>query len=326
MYIKTKGVKIMFKRIKKYFIKSISVVAASSVLLSSTTAQAINFNDLSDFGKSIINRTKKIYDENTTVCNSAIAVLAAILLYTIFSGKHSEKTNIDKEIKKYKNRASDVFEIEDNVIKETDPQVLLRTLIQLNKLFDEYTDFTKELIKTKKSNKYNKKFTIRLVDNQNENTIASAYINLDGINLSRKYYTNKKSWDTLKNSVHSNYNSPRDDDKIIEGAISHEFSHVMEFLYISKQIAMPWEYYNSPTCKNFFDNRISEESEAIKTKIINKTNKKDIAKDISKDLGEYAKKNALEFFAEAFATMQCSTDSKYKYIQSAVKKVISNWF
>ncbi|MBQ6143106.1 MAG: hypothetical protein IJI84_01250, partial [Clostridia bacterium] len=74
----------MFEKIKKHFLKILSVVVASSVMLTSTSAptQAFSLNELSDFGKGIINRTKKIYDDNTDVCNSAIviALVAALLI------------------------------------------------------------------------------------------------------------------------------------------------------------------------------------------------------------------------------------------------------
>lgn len=318
----------MFEKIKKHFLKILSVVVASSVVLTSTSAptQAFSLNELSDFGKNIINRTKKIYDDNTDVCNSAVVVaLVAVLLFAI--GFNIETTtNVDKEIKKYKNRAPDVFEIEDEVVRETDPEVLLRTLIQLNKLFDKYKGFTKELIKTKKSNNYNKKFTIKLVNYSNETTIASAYINLDGINLSRKYY-NKNGDKCLINMKSNRYTCPFDNGKSVEQAISHEFGHVMENLYISKKTKIKWEWYNSRIVINdYFENIKNEKSEAIKDQIIENATKRNKKRNILEDLGTYANKDACEFFAEAFATLETSSDSKYKYIRNAVKDVISDWF
>ena len=223
----------MFEKIKKHFLKILSVVVASSVMLTSTSAptQAFSINELSDFGKGIINRTKKIYDDNTTICNSAIVVLVATLLFTI--GFSVNKTNVDKEIKKYKDRAPDIFEIEDEVVRETDPEVLLRTLIQLNKLFDKYESFTKELIKTKKSD-INKKFTIKLKNFPNEKTIASTNLNFDGIDLSKKYY-NKNSDKYLINMKSNSDTCPFDNGKSVERAISHEFGHLIEEFYINKK-------------------------------------------------------------------------------------------
>ena len=46
---------------------------------------------------------------------------------------------------------------------------------------------------------------------------------------------------------------------------------------------------------------------------------------ISSDIGRYAMKNLREFFAEAFATMECSTDPRYEYIGQAVRRTISTW-
>ena len=316
----------MFEKIKKHFLKILSVVVASSVMLTSTSAptQAFSINELSDFGKGIINRTKKIYDDNTTICNSAIVVLVATLLFTI--GFSVNKTNVDKEIKKYKDRAPDIFEIEDEVVRETDPEVLLRTLIQLNKLFDKYESFTEELIKTKKSNSYNKKFTIRLSDDSNENALASAYVNLDGINLAKKYYS-KNGGKYLINMKRTTYNSPYDDNKSVENVVSHEFGHVMEFLYISKKTKIKWEWYNSRIVINdYFENIKNEKSEAIKDQIIENATKRNKKRNILEDLGTYANKDACEFFAEAFATLETSSDSKYKYIRNAVKDIISDWF
>ena len=317
----------MFEKIKKHFLKILSVVVASSVMLTSTSAptQAFSLNELSDFGKGIINRTKKIYDDNTDVCNSAIVIaLVAALLITI--GFNIETTtNVDKEIKKYKDRAPDIFEIEDEVVRETDPEVLLRTLIQLNKLFDKYKGFTKELIKTKKSNSYNKKFTIKLVNPSNENVLASAYVNLDGINLSRKYY-NKNGDKCLINMKSNSGNSPFDNGKSVESVVSHEFGHVIEFLYMSKKANIPWEWYNSPTYSYYFNTMINIKTVIIRKQIIENATKRNKKRNICEDLGTYANKDACEFFAEAFATLETSTDSKYKYIRNAVKDVISDWF
>ena len=183
-----------------------------------------------------------------------------------------------------------------------------------------------KLIKTKKSNSYNKKFTIRLVNYSNETTIASAYINLDGINLSRKYY-NKNSDKYLINMKSNSDTCPFDNGKSVEQAISHEFGPVMEFLYISKKTKIKWEWYNSRIVINdYFENIKNEKSEAIKDQIIENATKRNKKRNILEDLGTYANKDACEFFAEAFATLETSSDSKYKYIRNAVKDVISDWF
>ncbi len=318
----------MFKKIKKDFLKSLSVIVASSIMLTSTSAptQAFSLNELSDFGKNIINRTKKIYDDNTDVCNSAVVVaLVAVLLFAI--GFNIETTtNVDKEIKKYKDRAPDVFEIEDEVVRETDPEVLLRTLIQLNKLFDKYKSFTKELIKTKKSNSYNKKFTIKLINHPNENIIASTNLNFSGINLSRNYYR-KNSDKNLINMKSNSDTCPFDDGKSVERAISHEFGHLIEEFYINEKNSLTlWNYYNAPGFNINFNEIKNCEFEIIKYQIIEKAIEKNKKRNIIEDLGTYSQKDACEFFAEAFATLETSSDSKYKYIRNAVKDVISDWF
>ena len=316
----------MYKKIKKHFFKSVSVIVASSIMLTSTTTptQAIRLNELTDFGKNIISKTKKIYSDNSTVCNSAIVALVAVFLFTI--GFNVEKTNVDKEIKKYKNRAPDVFEIEDEVIKETDPEVLLRTLIQLNKLFDKYKSFTKKLIKTKKSNSNNKKFTIKLINHTKENIIASINLDFSGINLSRNYYT-KNSDKNLINMKSNGDTCPFDNGKSVERAISHEFGHLIEEFYVNEKNSLTlWNYYNAPGFNVNFNEIKNCEFEIIKYQIIEKAIEKNKKRNIIEDLGTYSQKDACEFFAEAFATLETSSDSKYKYIRSAVKKVISEWF
>lgn len=309
----------MFQKTKKVFLKGMSVFLASSIICTSATGHT-NAISIKNISSNIISGAKKIYDEySSTIYDAATVILAAILVYNIIFS-NSSTTTIEKEIEKYINRAPEVFEIEESVIKETDPEILLRTLIQLNKLFDKYKGFTKELIKTKKSNRHSKKFTLRLL-NESENTLASAYVNLAGINLTEKYYNKNNKY--LINTKRSSYHSPYDDDKSVESVISHEFGHVMEFLYISKNTDIKWEDYDSHTTINeYFEYIADQKAEIIKNQIIEKANKKNICE----DLGTYSKTNSYEFFAEAFATLQCSTDSQYKYIRNAVQKTISNWF
>lgn len=227
---------------------------------------------------------------------------------------------INTEIQKYKKRAPDIFEIDENIIRESKNTIFAITLIQLNKLFDKYNGFTEEFIKTKRFNNtiYNKKFTIKLVDYPNPNTLANTCTDLSGINFSRKYYTDTKNWNTYENSVRTKGNCPCDDDKIIQSIISHEFGHVMEILYIDKHITST---INAFYC-NCFVNASDDCAEKIKEQIIEKSNK-DL---IFSDIGTYGKSNSYEFFAEAFSTLQCSTNPKYKYIRNAVENIISSWF
>ena len=324
----------MFKKIKKHFLKSLPAIVLSMVMLISPTthANASNLDDysnLSSYSKSIITRIKTNHTNNPELCNSEISSLVKTLLYTSNSG--NQNTNIDKEIQKYIDRAPDVFEIEDEVIKETDPEALLRTLIQLNKLFDKYKNFTQKLIKTIRSKKYSQKFTLKLADPNNEEIKAETYSDFRGITFSRKYYK-KNSSNSLININRTNHNSPYDEGKRIEHVISHEFGHVMEFLYVK-------EYWPKPNnigtrIIEFLTNatlflKSKEEREAIKRNAHYGTIKCLIQLKMnfkSKDLGTYAQKNELEFFAEAFATLECSTDSKYQYIRDAVKYFISEWF
>lgn len=326
----------MFEKIKEHFLKSFTAIVTSMAILISSTvcAQTTGLDEsenFSNYSKSIITRIKTKHANNPELCNSEISALVETLLYT--SSSNNQSTNIDKEIKKYKDRAPEIFEIEDDVIKEADPEVLLRTLIQLNKLFDKYKNFTQKLIKTIKSKKYSQKFTIKLIDpdTDNDKTIAETYADFSGISFSRKYYKKNNSNCLInKNRInHVNHDSPYDEGKYIERTISHEFGHVMEFLYVKEY----WHF--GGRIGNFFMNLIlllkpKESREIIKYSACYKAIKcllqYTMIFDLTDDLGTYAQKNELEFFAEAFATLETSTDSKYQYIRDAVKNVISDWF
>ena len=332
--------KIMFKKIKKYFLKSLPAIVTSMVMLLSSVAhtQATdldNSGDLSNYSRSIIARIKTKHANNPDLCNSEMSTLVETLLHT--SSSSNQSTNVDKEIKKYKDRAPDVFEIEDEVIKETEPEVLLRTLIQLNKLFDKYKNFTQKLIKTIKSKKYSQKFTIKLCDSpkcdfSKEKWLATTDTTFSGINLSRKHYKKNSSCNLINRKPGNNW-SPCDEDKYIEHIISHEFGHVMEFLYVEECWHMPYSIvgFIIEILNNSFP--IIEETERDREITIRCNRYQNIKFLInykmsfkSEDLGTYAQTGPREFFAEAFAALETSTDSKYKYIRNAVKDVISDWF
>ncbi len=324
----------MFEKIKEHFLKSFTATVTSMAILISSTvcAQTTGLDEsenFSNYSKSIITRIKTKHANNPELCNSEISALVETLLYT--SSSNNQSTNIDKEIKKYKDRAPEIFEIEDDVIKEADPEVFLRTLIQLNKLFSKYKNFTQKLIKTIKSKKYSQQFTIKLCDFSNEKWLASTDTTFSGINLSRKDYKKNSSYNLINKKPGNNW-SPCDEDKYIEHIISHEFGHVMENLYVKEY----WPKPNSIGSRiiEFLTNTVlllksKKEREAIKHNTPYENIKNLIKYEMSfksKDLGTYAQTNALEFFAEAFAALETSTDSKYQYIRDAVKNVISDWF
>lgn len=59
---------------------------------------------------------------------------------------------LPKEVSKYIDRAPDVFEFDNNLIRTVDQRILLLSLIKLNYLFDKYNGFTKEFISYKRKN------------------------------------------------------------------------------------------------------------------------------------------------------------------------------
>ena len=70
---------------------------------------------------------------------------------------------IDEEIEKYKNRAPDVFKVEDKLAKESDKRLFLLTIMKLNHLFDKYSGFTERLIDYKRNKADDKEFLLRRI-------------------------------------------------------------------------------------------------------------------------------------------------------------------
>lgn len=309
--------------LKRYFSKGISALLSLSLILTSVSpdASAVRRNPY-NYNSDSERAEKRVKDKR--ILGVTVAVGAGIVATAVVAGviyNKVQRNQINEEVRKYKNRAPDIFEIEDDVLEKADPKVLLITLRQLNKLFDKYGKFTQWLIKDFSENR--EKFTIKFIKGYSGSTIAST--NLYGINLSRKYYTDRYRMYDLKRDVKSGFKSPTDDDKMIHRVITHEFGHLLERIYVSNRM----KCIQQLDMRSFLAevDRLGGVGHAhdtmysnIRSQIISYANG-----NILYDIGEYAMESPGEFFAEAFATMECSTDPRYEYIRQAVRRTISTW-
>ena len=238
------------------------------------------------------------------------------------------------EIENYKNRAPDVFIIEDSVIKTVHPRILLLTLKRLNYLFNKYDKFTRALIDYKRQQ--GTEFTLRLLSYKDDGILAlgaqgRCEIDLCGIalggclsNYSDTLYMNKKGH--AKGDF-----APCDDDKLIEYIITHEFGHAVESLYVTKKYNIDWKKIGSIRGLGIIDiakNCLSG-SEFYDTVVLIARDGNSLAHTIkrvcgSDEISRYGSIGSSEFFAEAFACAECS--SKVNRIGRTCQNVITAWF
>lgn len=250
------------------------------------------------------------------------------------------KKELKLEVQKYKDRAPDIFTIDGDVVKKSNPRMLLLTMKRLNYLFDKYENFTKELIKYKKSDKTDiKEFRIRFMNLFDDGKLSYKAELVTGLDLScimfnkttfcRNYRTNLYKY---KGTVEKKHWSPHDMDKLIEYVITHEFGHLLESLYITKKSDIEWKKV-TPSSKRYYKSESQIEQEElmlakvnpmavkIKREILQKLGKYD-----SRTISIYGQSDPLEFFAEAFAHMECSSEENINPIGIATRNYIKNWF
>lgn len=252
------------------------------------------------------------------------------------------KKQLNEEIGKYINRASDVFEIEDSLIEESHPKSLLLTLKELNRLFGKYKGFTDALINYKK--KHGGKFTllplsIKYYSYGTLHADALAEFNLSGI-----AFGNLRNYEsTIKNYYQGhqlNCFTACDDDKLIESMVAHEFGHIIEILYITLQQKINWSVYKLSARSytvNLFKGRLANDKYFKATELVQKQ-ARDIAYNIvnsAKQKGKVCFNNmtsrhgnsdpySLEFFAETFAHSECST--YVNPLGQTLQEYIKDWF
>ena len=257
---------------------------------------------------------------------------------TKIDGYSEEEINqhLNEEIEKYKNREKNIFKIDEKLIEKADKRLLLLTLMKLNYLFDKYNKFTKDLIEHKNKKTGNdKEFVLRLMNTKDDlpeflKGEAMTEFDLGGIAFSNLSNFKQKLYE-YKVSVKLGFWSPSNIDELIDHAITHEFGHAMEILYI-----ISIENVNIPKIrgmdmidylemlidakkmkrkkKNHWFNKLNDAADSIKKEICKNTN--------SDEISIYGSTKSVEFFAEAFAYLECSNKEDINEIGKNTEKFI----
>ncbi len=346
----------MISGIKNNITKSLAVILALTITASTSTMNASAgvvdnvTNTVSSAANTVKNKIKEFYENHPVLSKFLITTAALVGTHEIYHKIEKEwylrdvttaidnlsdaevKKAIDIQVNAYINRAPDIFEIEDEVIKKTHPRTLLITLMRLNQLFEKYDKFTEELIKYKREkNVESKKFTIRLTSYKMDGAEVfsaeqSTAIDLSGFAFGSKLFAPNYKYNLYKykKSVENNYHSLRDTSQLIDGIIAHEFGHAMEILHITRKFNIVWFredgdlFYVTHTKKFNYDN----ENDRIKREILKVANTK--YKNTNKVISKYGETRSAEFFAEAFAHMECCNNPNP--IGLATRDYIQNWF
>lgn len=248
------------------------------------------------------------------------------------------KELIDEEKNEYIKRAPDIFEFDNTLIEKVDHKILLISLIKLNYLFDKYEGFTINFINYKRA--LNTKFRLQF-DNHKENMST----NLEYLNFGVATTTSSLSYlQAIESSCKSGFNPPIDRGHELEYHITHEFGHLIEVLYtitpylqyktmdtIFADIYQITEQLHQKskniTDSNFqrlllkqFEEYVEFQTLFVKQQPIVLCNfmitapdgiKNDILQGLEgqdRNISRYGCKDALEFFAEAFAHLECTNN------------------
>ena len=304
----------MFKKIKRYTSKCLSIVLSVTTLLITGMPNTMANKNTKTVQKtdSTASSFKKILKKHPILCTGA-AILGTALIYKIISYAKSEwdlkqttskidslltskidnlspkeiDEAISKELNTYTGRAPDVF-VYDQSLLQMDHRLLLRTLIQLNYLFEKYDKFTIDLINYKRHYAWHKQFNLSCSALYG-NCLASTSLNV-GIIFSSENYRNYKTFLYKRLSeLYNKFQPPCDETMLVEGVISHEFGHLISYLFI---INNPGLFYQYIQCS---PDRILNEL----AKLIFGSYEKCF-------ISEYGKKNGSEFIAEVFANLECN--------------------
>ena len=250
------------------------------------------------------------------------------------------KEKLQEEISKYEQRAPEIFKIEESLIKKSHPRTLLLTLMRLNYLFDKYDKFTNALISYKRQQGTD--FTLRLLNFKDDRALTIILEERTECDLGGFAFGNLSDYrDNLfkyKRCHKIEHFAPCDNDKLIEYIITHEFGHAIQYLYITKKHGIDWKNTAKIRCLGGIDNiekearnnkkffyvisKIESECNSIKKGILNRA--KGIYSSSNTIISKYGKVSTSEFFAEAFAHMECS--SSINPIGLATRDIISAWF
>lgn len=293
---------------------------------------------------SLKEKSTSFYKKHPTLCRgllfaSSIAA-SAIIHYTIREwnlrdvttaidnlSKDELENQIRAEISKYTNRAPDVFKIDPQLVKKSDHRFLLLSLMRINYLFDKYSGFTEDLINYRRGRIGNKKFfylwplDFKNYKSEAWGTVGITENDLSGIGLTTMNHRNLLYG--VKKGRQCEHFSPGELDQLAEHILTHEFGHAVEMLYAVRKSAddaiadnddskeIIWD--DVPSVHDFYAGTASREGirkllenvekvtkieDKIKGEITDYCDKKRISK--------YGSTNSGEFFAEAFAHLECS--------------------
>lgn len=315
------GRKFMFSKIKNQTLKSVSLLLSITTIFSVAVPSTFAEGKPKANQKTIIVASSKRKKQKAHTKNKKTVYVGMVAAGVIGTGlilrhlirewnlskivtaidgltPHEIDENIEEEIRIYKNRASDVFEFDYNLM-QIDHKILLLTLMRINYLFDKYEEFTENLIRSKRNDKEEFcKFKLMLDKYGSKlsyDTIACTQLGY-GITFNKKLNNNFKNRlsDEL-NDLRNNWHAPCDKHQLIEYTITHEFGHVIHRLY---------------ECENHMwrDSLVPEVFGSH-------------AKDF---ISRYGAKSLGEFFAEVFANLECNNAENVHYLGKKLEKFLVN--
>lgn len=163
----------------------------------------------------------------------------------------SVREQLNYEIERYKNRAPDIFKIDENLIRRSDPKALLINLSTLNYLFDKYNLFTEKLIALKRRIK-NKSFILTSEPNPEPNCLQSTTSDLGGIYLNHlnSYLQGKR---IAEIDARTNWCSKRNLCEAYESILVNGFGHLMLYLYTIEKYNLDMSNVNAISVSKFVD-------------------------------------------------------------------------
>lgn len=217
----------MFFKIKNHILKNLSILLSSITLLHTfpPTALAANHKSLSTNQK-----LRRNIPRSLNISLEQQLSRRKFWRTNIYQmSEESVKEQLYYEFVRYINRAPDVFKIDEELIRKSNPRALLINLSTLNYLFDKYNPLTEKLIKIKRHST-NRTFKLMLKKKSESKTLQSSTIDLGGIFLNNTRNSYEEEFGKISRLTNG-YLSKINKDQAYESAIIHEFGHLMTFLY-----------------------------------------------------------------------------------------------
>lgn len=211
---------------------------------------------------------------------------------------------------KYKDRSPDVFEFDDNLLATIDHKILLLSLMKINYLFDKYRYFTDNFIRLKRENKLpgdSRIFKLELGGNELSRTavMATDVSELSFIKFSPIYLSDyARRAARMRTFVRKGIHPMVDDSHLVDHCITHEFDHLLEGT-CRKIFILNNGGYRGGCCLD----GIADENLKLLALDFYPYVENDILQGLegnSRSISKYGDTEPLEFFAEAFAHLECT--------------------